>query len=50
MNCWRTQPVQLPTRGRLGRKRVYRLYVVRHPRRDDLKEHLEANASAARLH
>jgi dTDP-4-amino-4,6-dideoxygalactose transaminase len=42
-------PLQLP-REAAWAESVYHLYVVRHPRRDDLKKHLEANGVGCALH
>lgn len=42
-------PLQLP-REAVFAQSVYHLYVVRHPRRDDLKKHLEANRVGCALH
>jgi dTDP-4-amino-4,6-dideoxygalactose transaminase len=42
-------PLQLP-REAAQAESVYHLYVVRHPRRDDLKKHLEANSVGCALH
>ena len=42
-------PLQLPREAAWGES-VYHLYVVRHPRRDDLKKHLEANGIGCALH
>jgi dTDP-4-amino-4,6-dideoxygalactose transaminase len=42
-------PLQLPREGAQAES-VYHLYVVRHPRRDDLKKHLEANGVGCALH
>ena len=42
-------PLQLPLEAE-GVESVYHLYVVRHPRRDDLKKHLEANKVGCALH
>jgi dTDP-4-amino-4,6-dideoxygalactose transaminase len=42
-------PLQLPQEAH-GAESVWHLYVVRHPRRDDLKKHLEANAVGCALH
>lgn len=42
-------PLQLP-RERKGSESAYHLYVVRHPRRDELKKHLEANRIGCALH
>lgn len=42
-------PLQLP-REAVGCESAYHLYVVRHPRRDDLKKHLEANKIGCALH
>jgi dTDP-4-amino-4,6-dideoxygalactose transaminase len=42
-------PLQLP-REAAHAESVYHLYVVRHPRRDELKKHLEANAVGCALH
>jgi dTDP-4-amino-4,6-dideoxygalactose transaminase len=42
-------PLQLPLEASWGES-VYHLYVVRHPRRDDLKKHLEANKVGCALH
>ena len=40
-------PLQLP-REAVGAESAYHLYVVRHPRRDDLKKHLEASGRRLR--
>src|ERR1041385_8829601 len=42
-------PLQLPREADYGES-VWHLYVVRHPRRDDLKKHLEANSVGCALH
>jgi dTDP-4-amino-4,6-dideoxygalactose transaminase len=42
-------PLQLPTEASWAES-VYHLYVVRHPRRDELKKHLEANKVGCALH
>jgi dTDP-4-amino-4,6-dideoxygalactose transaminase len=42
-------PLQLPLEADWAES-VYHLYVVRHPRRDDLKKHLEANKVGCALH
>ena len=42
-------PLQLPREASWGES-AYHLYVVRHPRRDDLKRHLEANGVGCALH
>ena len=42
-------PLQLPKVASWGES-VYHLYVVRHPKRDDLKKHLEANGVGCALH
>lgn len=42
-------PLQLP-REATWAESVYHLYVVRHPKRDDLKKHLEANGVGCALH
>ncbi len=42
-------PLQLPKEASWAES-VYHLYVVRHPRRDDLKKHLEANKIGCALH
>ncbi|HVM49471.1 MAG TPA: DegT/DnrJ/EryC1/StrS family aminotransferase [Candidatus Acidoferrum sp.] len=42
-------PLQLP-REAPGAESAYHLYVVRHPRRDELKKHLEANHVGCALH
>src|SRR3984957_16051331 len=42
-------PLQLPIEADYAES-VYHLYVVRHPRRDDLKKHLEANKVGCALH
>jgi dTDP-4-amino-4,6-dideoxygalactose transaminase len=42
-------PLQLP-REAAWAESVYHLYVVRHPRRDDLKKHLEQNKIGCALH
>jgi dTDP-4-amino-4,6-dideoxygalactose transaminase len=42
-------PLQLP-RDAAYSESAYHLYVVRHPRRDDLKKHLEANKIGCALH
>jgi dTDP-4-amino-4,6-dideoxygalactose transaminase len=42
-------PLQLPCEA-TGAKSAWHLYVVRHPRRDDLKKHLEANGIGCALH
>ncbi len=42
-------PLQLPIEAPYAES-VYHLYVVRHPRRDDLKKHLEANKVGCALH
>ncbi len=42
-------PLQLPLEA-AGAESCYHLYVVRHPRRDDLKKHLEANKVGCALH
>ena len=42
-------PLQLPREADYAES-VYHLYVVRHPRRDDLKKHLEANKVGCALH
>ena len=42
-------PLQLPKEASWAES-VYHLYVVRHPRRDDLKKHLEANKVGCALH
>lgn len=42
-------PLQLPLEASWAES-VYHLYVVRHPRRDDLKKHLEANKVGCALH
>jgi dTDP-4-amino-4,6-dideoxygalactose transaminase len=42
-------PLQLPVEADYAES-VYHLYVVRHPRRDDLKKHLDANDIGCALH
>jgi dTDP-4-amino-4,6-dideoxygalactose transaminase len=42
-------PLQLPREATYAES-AYHLYVVRHPRRDDLKKHLEANKVGCALH
>jgi dTDP-4-amino-4,6-dideoxygalactose transaminase len=42
-------PLQLPTQASWAES-VWHLYVVRHPKRDDLKKHLEANGVGCALH
>lgn len=42
-------PLQLPREADFAES-VWHLYVVRHPRRDDLKKHLEANGVGCALH
>src|SRR5689334_16815464 len=42
-------PLQLPKEASWAES-VYHLYVVRHPKRDDLKKHLEANGVGCALH
>ena len=42
-------PLQLPVEAPWAES-VYHLYVVRHPRRDELKKHLEANQIGCALH
>ncbi len=42
-------PLQLPLEADYAES-VYHLYVVRHPRRDELKKHLEANQVGCALH
>jgi dTDP-4-amino-4,6-dideoxygalactose transaminase len=42
-------PLQLPKEASWGES-AWHLYVVRHPRRDDLKKHLEANGVGCALH
>jgi dTDP-4-amino-4,6-dideoxygalactose transaminase len=42
-------PLQLPREAK-SVESVYHLYVVRHPRRDELKKHLEANGVGCALH
>ncbi len=42
-------PLQLPREAAWGES-VYHLYVVRHPRRDELKKHLETNGIGCALH
>jgi dTDP-4-amino-4,6-dideoxygalactose transaminase len=42
-------PLQLPREAAWGES-AYHLYVVRHPRRDELKKHLEANGIGCALH
>jgi len=42
-------PLQLPTEADYAES-AYHLYVVRHPRREDLKKHLEANKVGCALH
>ena len=42
-------PLQLPTEASYAES-VWHLYVVRHPRRDDLKAHLDANGVGCALH
>jgi len=42
-------PLQLPREAE-GVESAWHLYVVRHPRRDDLKKHLEANQVGCALH
>jgi dTDP-4-amino-4,6-dideoxygalactose transaminase len=42
-------PLQLPREATWGES-VYHLYVVRHPKRDELKKHLEANGVGCALH
>ncbi|MGB7770192.1 MAG: DegT/DnrJ/EryC1/StrS family aminotransferase [Verrucomicrobiia bacterium] len=42
-------PLQLP-REAAGGESAYHLYVVRHPRRDDLKKHLDAHGVGCALH
>jgi len=42
-------PLQLPAEAAFAES-VWALYVVRHPRRDGLKQHLEANAIGCALH
>jgi dTDP-4-amino-4,6-dideoxygalactose transaminase len=42
-------PLQLPREASYAES-VYHLYVVRHPRRDELKKHLEANGVGCAIH
>jgi dTDP-4-amino-4,6-dideoxygalactose transaminase len=42
-------PLQLPHQAPFAES-VWHLYVVRHPRRDELKKHLEANGVGCALH
>lgn len=42
-------PLQLPSEAAFAES-VWHLYVVRHPRRDDLKKHLDANQIGCALH
>jgi dTDP-4-amino-4,6-dideoxygalactose transaminase len=42
-------PLQLPIEAPYAES-AYHLYVVRHPKRDDLKKHLEANQVGCALH
>lgn len=42
-------PLQLPREAGFAES-VYHLYVVRHPRRDELKKHLESNGVGCALH
>lgn len=42
-------PLQLPREANHAES-VYHLYVVRHPRRDELKKHLEANGVGCAIH
>jgi len=42
-------PLQLPIEADYAES-AYHLYVVRHPQRDDLKKHLEANKVGCALH
>src|SRR5476651_243844 len=42
-------PLQLPVEADYAES-VYHLYVIRHPRRDELKKHLEANKVGCALH
>lgn len=42
-------PLQLPRQADFAES-VWHLYVVRHPRRDELKKHLDANAIGCALH
>lgn len=42
-------PLELPVEGP-GVQSAWHLYVIRHPRRDDLKKHLEANGIGCGLH
>jgi len=42
-------PLQLPLEAD-GNESAWHLYVVRHPRRDDLKKHLDANGVGCALH
>jgi dTDP-4-amino-4,6-dideoxygalactose transaminase len=42
-------PLQLPREADFAES-VWHLFVVRHPRRDELKKHLEANAVGCALH
>ncbi|HUC86140.1 MAG TPA: DegT/DnrJ/EryC1/StrS family aminotransferase [Candidatus Acidoferrales bacterium] len=42
-------PLQLPHQAAFAES-VWHLYVIRHPRRDELKKHLEANAVGCALH
>ncbi len=42
-------PLQLPREAAYAES-AYHLYVVRHPKRDDLKKHLEANGVGCALH
>ncbi len=42
-------PLQLPTEP-ADTQSAWHLFVVRHPRRDDLKKHLEANGVGCALH
>src|SRR6516164_4587913 len=42
-------PLQLPREADYAES-VYHLYVVRHPRRDELKKHLEANGVGCAIH
>jgi len=42
-------PLQLPREAEFAES-VWHLYVVRHPRRDELKKHLEANGVGCALH
>ena len=45
----RAEPLQLP-REPAGLASAWHLFVVRHPRRDELKKHLEANGIGCALH